>query len=59
MTDKNRTIDELLNILEVKITDFQRKLDDEISIAFLKRAKKAGLIETFVGDPENKDASEI
>ena len=54
MTDKNRSIDELLNILEVRITDFQRALGEQKAERYLIKAKKFGYIHSYKGDKEGK-----
>lgn len=61
MTDKNKSIEEQIQELTVAISEsradlnqFIRKEGEEKAIAFLKRCKKAGLLETFIGDSEGK-----
>jgi hypothetical protein len=57
MNEKIKSIAEATERLKVRITDFERSLAEEKSIAFLKRAKKAGLISTFTGDKDYKPES--
>jgi predicted phage tail protein len=56
-TDKIKSIGEAIELLKVRVSDFQRKLDDEKAEEFLRRCKQRGLISTFVGDKDYKPES--
>jgi hypothetical protein len=57
MNEKIKSIGEAIELLKVRVSDFERAIADEKAIAFLKRCKQRGLISTFVGDKDYKPES--
>ena len=55
ITEKIKTIREATERLKVRFADYERGIADEKAIAFLKRCKRRGLIQSYVGDPDNKE----